>query len=371
MPIGLSQVYGKPAPQTVISDSMTTPATDPPSATADLRLVSVVIPTCNRREVLARCLVALAAQSYPRFEIVVVDDGSTDDTPAMLADFAAKHNQIELRTICNERHCGANASRNRGIREARGDIIAFLDSDCIAEPDWLEKLIAEFDSPRVAAVTGLVTDPPSHNIYELILRGIARVHGRGEAPRLVGGNMAVRKERLASLQFDEDTRWKSNRTETTVASPICDEESIFLTLRSQGWSQRVAPSAIVLHDHHYDRASFFRHAWAGGKAAAFLVYKYCLPPRLDLLPLFLTYASAPLIAIDSRLAIIPLAFLLATVVALLYNETIRKAKSLGAALLGFPHLLLYYHVRLAGYLLEAVRLRLGLRRAERTRLRKG
>ena len=333
-------------------------------------LVSIVIPTCNRREVLARCLAALAIQSYPRFEIIVVDDGSTDDTAAMLADFRAKHPKVAFRNFFNERHSGANVSRNRGIREACGDIVAFLDSDCIAEPDWLDRLIAEFVEARVAAVTGLVTDPPSHNIYELVLRGIARVHGRGEAPRLVGGNMAVRMERLASLHFDEDARWKSDRSSTTVASPICDEESIFLSLRAQGWSQRVAPGAVVLHDHHYDRSSFFRHAWAGGKAAAFLVYKYCLPPRLDLLPLFLTYATAPLIALDPRWGVVPLAFLLATIAALLYNETARKAKSLGEALVGFPLLLVYYHVRLAGYLFEAFRLRLGIRKAERIRLGK-
>lgn len=336
----------------------------------DAPLVSVVIPTCNRREVLARCLEALAVQTYPRFEIIVVDDGSTDDTLAMLADFVGRYNHVALRSFCNERHAGANVSRNRGIREARGDIVAFLDSDCIAEPDWLEKLIAEFADPRVAAATGLVIDPPSHNIYELILRGIARVHGRDEAPRLVGGNMAVRKERLTSLHFDEDARWKSDRTETIVASPVCDEESIFLTLRAQGWLQRVAPRAVVLHDHHYDRASFFRHAWAGGKAAAFLVYKYYLPPRLDLFPLFLTYVSAPLVAIDPRLMVVPLGFLLATVFALLYNETVRKAKSFGEALLGFPLLMVYYHVRLVGYLFEACRLRLGFRKAERIRLGK-
>ncbi|HKQ50075.1 MAG TPA: glycosyltransferase family 2 protein [Phycisphaerae bacterium] len=333
-------------------------------------LVSIVIPTCNRREVLARCLAALAVQSYPRFEIIVVDDGSTDDTPAMLADFAARHEHVDVRPFSNERHAGANVSRNRGIREARGDIVAFLDSDCIAEPDWLEKLIAEFADPRVAAVTGLVIDPPSHNIYELILRGIARVHGRGEAPRLVGGNMAVRRERLTSLRFDEDARWKSHRSSAAVASPVCDEESIFLSLRARGWSQRVAPQAVVLHDHHYDRVSFFRHAWAGGKAAAFMVYKYFLPPRLDLLPLLLTYVSIPLVAFDSRLWALPCVFVLATVAALLYNEIARKAKSPGEALMGFPLLLVYYHVRLAGYLFEACRLRLGIRKAERVRLGK-
>jgi glycosyltransferase involved in cell wall biosynthesis len=238
---------------------MTNPATDRPFA-------SVVIPTCNRNAVLTRCLEALAAQSYACFEVIVVDDASTDDTAAMMAEFASQHSNPVLRTLRNDHHAGANASRNRGIRESRGEIVAFLDSDCIAEPDWLEKLVNGFTAPNVAAVTGLVTDPPSRNIYERVLRGVARVHGKGDAPRLVGGNMAVRKERLALLPFDEDNRWKSNRSGAKVASPVCDEESIFLSLRAEGWAQRVAPEAVVVHEHPYDRRAFFKHAWAGGRA---------------------------------------------------------------------------------------------------------
>ncbi|GAF92689.1 unnamed protein product, partial [marine sediment metagenome] len=156
---------------------------------ADAPLVSVVVPTRNRREVLSRALEALARQTYEPFEIIVVDDGSTDDTPMLLARFAEQNPSLAFRWLRNEPQRGANPSRNRGVGEARGPFVAFVDDDCIAEPEWLERLLAGFLSDRVAAVTGRVDDPEPANIYELTFKGTHRVHGRGKATRLVAGNM--------------------------------------------------------------------------------------------------------------------------------------------------------------------------------------
>ena len=82
--------------------------------------------------------------------------------------------------------------------------MAFLDDDCIAAPDWLERIVAGFTSEKVAAVTGAVMDVDPANIYELTLKGNHRVHGDAHATRLVGGNMCVRRDRLTDDMFDED-----------------------------------------------------------------------------------------------------------------------------------------------------------------------
>lgn len=147
----------------------------------DPPLVSVVVPTCNRREVLQRCVEALARQTHPDYEVIVVDDCSTDDTPEFLRRFAADHPDLNIRCLRNEAHAGANPSRNRGIREAKGEFVAFEDSDCIAEADWLDRLVDGFTSDRVAAVVGLVKDLPPTNIYELTFKGTHRVAGAGAA----------------------------------------------------------------------------------------------------------------------------------------------------------------------------------------------
>jgi len=319
-------------------------------------LVSVVIPTCNRREALARCLGSIVAQTYRSFEIIVVDDCSSDDTPTFLAEFAADHADVVIRSYRNEANCGANASRNRGIRAAEGEYVAFLDSDCVAQPDWLERLVDGFDSERVAAVTGRVTMPRPANIFELTLKGTSRVHGAGAAPRLVAGNMCIRRSLLLQHPLDEDLKYG------------CDEEGIYLRLKAAGFQQMVAPEAIVRHEHYFDRRSFFRQAFRGGAAAAWLVYKYHLPTRLDLLPFIMAYFTLPLALFDTRLLVVPAGFFLLAMTAVIYNELCRKNKTLSETVRCLPMLIIYYHFRLTGYVSKAVQLRLTRHGLKRVRL---
>ena len=85
-----------------------------PRPPPDDPVVTVVVPTCNRRELIGRCLEALRRQGYGPFEIVIVDDGSTDDTPALLEQFAAEHPEPVLRWLVNERNLGANVTGSSG-----------------------------------------------------------------------------------------------------------------------------------------------------------------------------------------------------------------------------------------------------------------
>ena len=96
--------------------------------------VSVIIPAYNRKLLVRRAIKSVLAQSFIDFEIIVVDDGSTDGTSLMA--FSPKVRYIR------QNHLGAPAARNRGIREARGEYIAFLDSDDYFLPGKLEKQVA-------------------------------------------------------------------------------------------------------------------------------------------------------------------------------------------------------------------------------------
>ncbi len=328
--------------------------------------VSVIVPNRNRREILSRCLEALARQTHPSFEVIVVDDCSTDDSPQFLADFAENHPGLDFRWLRNDVHLGANPSRNRGIHTSRGAFVAFLDNDCIAEPEWLERLLAGFVSPRVAAVTGRVDDPPPKNIFELTFKGSHRVHGRTHATRLVAGNMCVRRELLLKHTLDED---RAAPSADQNVSGRGDEEGLFLMLRAAGHEQHVVPDAIVYHEHHYTGRTFFRQAYRGGRSAARLGYKYGLRPRIELTPLLLAYiALVPGIWHPFGWAISALSagFFLA---AILYNEFLRKRKTVGEVLITFPVLLAYYHARLAGYVVQGIGLWCGRDRPQRVRLR--
>ena len=330
--------------------------------------VSVVVPSCNRCDMLRRCLDALAVQTHRAYEVVVIDDGSSDGTGAMVAGVASAHPQMQLVYLRNDRNLGANPSRNRGIAAARGEFVAFLDSDCIAEPEWLEKLMAGFSDEQVAAVTGLVNDKPPRNIYELAFKGSHRLHRRGPAHRLVAGNMCVRRSILSSAALDEDRARHEPGVPDLQVSGRGDEEGLFLMINAAGLTMMAVPDAVVLHDHDYTQRSFFKQALRGGGAAARLVYKYHLPPRLDLLPLILAYLTLPLIIWSPWMALAPLAFLGAACAAIAGNELLRKGKSVAETLRIFPVQLAYYHVRLFGYLRETLRLSLTRNEIVRVRL---
>jgi glycosyltransferase involved in cell wall biosynthesis len=96
--------------------------------------VSVIIPTYNRRETLERALQSVYAQVYSDYEIILVDDASTDGTAAWLP---AAHPKVKL--IVLPQNQGAAAARNVGIQSAQGEVIAFLDSDDEWHPDYLEQ----------------------------------------------------------------------------------------------------------------------------------------------------------------------------------------------------------------------------------------
>ena len=112
--------------------------------------VSVVVPTYNQPALLAETLQTVWAQTFTDFEVVIIDDGSTDDTPARLAKIAA--GEPRLRVI-RQPNGGIGAARNRGIAESRGEFVALLDHDDLWMPDKLAEQVAFFRRrPEVVTV---------------------------------------------------------------------------------------------------------------------------------------------------------------------------------------------------------------------------
>ncbi len=102
---------------------------------SDLPATSVVIPTFNRSALVTRAINSVLSQTYPPSEIIVVDDGSTDDTPAVIQRFGER-----VRYLRQERG-GASKARNYGVAEAASDWIAFLDSDDVWVEDYLCRML--------------------------------------------------------------------------------------------------------------------------------------------------------------------------------------------------------------------------------------
>lgn len=113
-------------------------------------LVSVVMPTWNRAGLVGTAIASVVAQTYPRWELLVVDDGSTDDTRAVVTGWTARDGRVRL---LEQRHAGHAVARNRALAASRGDIVAYLDSDNVWEPGYL------------AAVVGGLADPGLSSVY--------------------------------------------------------------------------------------------------------------------------------------------------------------------------------------------------------------
>ncbi len=108
-------------------------------------LVSVIIPTYQHADALPECLNSVLAQTYPNIEVIVVDDGSTDNTQEVLSKFK---DQILIITQENK---GPNPARNRGWKEAKGEYLIFCDADVIMKPQMLEKLLDALQKGQTAS----------------------------------------------------------------------------------------------------------------------------------------------------------------------------------------------------------------------------
>ncbi|HTW42733.1 MAG TPA: glycosyltransferase family 2 protein [Solirubrobacteraceae bacterium] len=123
-------------------------------AAAASPLASVIVVCWNSADVLGRCLDQLLAQDYANYELVVVDDGSQDDTLAIARRAAARGAVHVVRSPLN---CGCPHARNLGLERARGEIVAFVDADGFAAVDWLSNVVAAFDAgPDVGGVASTV-----------------------------------------------------------------------------------------------------------------------------------------------------------------------------------------------------------------------
>lgn len=154
--------------------------------------VSIVIPVYNEEQQLAACLDSIARQTVKPFEVIVVDNNSTDNTVAIARSYSFVR-------LLHETQQGVVHARNRGFYAARGDIIGRLDTDTRLSANWVERIIHIFSDPAIDAVSGSIGfhDVPFSaffsNIDGFFRRYLARNLARHDQLFLYGSNMAMRK----------------------------------------------------------------------------------------------------------------------------------------------------------------------------------
>ncbi len=162
--------------------------------------VSVVIPTLNEEKNILNCLRSIEKQSVKPYEIIVSDGSSEDRTLELVKKFS-KSCKIPIRIVVSKRR-SPSIQRQKGAEVARGDIVAFIDADSIANEHWIKKIVEEFKDKRVVGVYGEVIVPRPYRTLSMIFNIYMKISSH-ISPSPSGMNIAVRNEILKRENFDE------------------------------------------------------------------------------------------------------------------------------------------------------------------------
>ena len=222
--------------------------------------ISVVVCSCNGIRTIGETLAALENLDYPDYEIIVVDDGSTDQTSVIAGRY-------DVRLIRTENN-GLSAARNLGMNAATGEIVAYIDDDAYPDPHWLTYLASAFMRTEHAGIGGPNIAPPGDGVIADCVAnapgGPVHVLLSDEvAEHIPGCNMAFRRERLMAIGgFDPRFR---------VAG---DDVDICWRLQERGWTLGFAPTAVVWHHRRNSIKAYFKQQRGYAKAEALLADKW-------------------------------------------------------------------------------------------------
>lgn len=221
--------------------------------------LSVIVPTCDRATALRRCLSGLARQtlSETEMEVIVVDDsGNPEDAEILPTQTAIP----ELQLLRHRQNSGAAAARNTGAREARAPFLAFIDDDCVPEPEWAAELTLLLSESNGAALVGTVriAEPQAtaDRVTQLLSEPLVAVDGT--LIRAQSANLTIPAEGFAAVGgFDESYRGAGYED-----YDFCER------WRASGRRLVGAPRAIVLHQRHSTLGRFWRQHYHYGCGAA-------------------------------------------------------------------------------------------------------
>ena len=222
--------------------------------------VSVVVCSYNGGRTLPQCLTSLLKLDYPDYEIILVDDGSTDDTSQIASRFPS------VRVIRQENK-GLSVARNVGLHAATGDVIAYTDSDCFADPQWLIHLVYQLQRSGAAAVGGPNLTPEDGWLASCVAAAPGQpthvLESDQEAEHIPGCNMAFRREALLSINGFDPTYRKAG-----------DDVDICWRLQAAGQWITFAPGAFVWHHRRQGPRAYLRQQAGYGEAEALLQFKH-------------------------------------------------------------------------------------------------
>lgn len=240
--------------------------------------VSVIVCSYNGGKTLKDCLESLDLVTYPAFEIVLVDDGSKDDTQQLVAAYETARKERAAKTGIKppdfmnivQPNMGLSYARNAGAAAARGDVFAYTDSDCMADPDWLYYLMGTLLSGDYAGVGGPNISPPA---VDWIQAAVSAAPGGPShvllsdvvAEHIPGCNMAFHRAAFESVGgFDIEYRKAG------------DDVDFCWRLQTNGGVIAFSPSALVWHYRRFTLQAFRKQQEGYGEAESMLRFKHLI-----------------------------------------------------------------------------------------------
>jgi glycosyltransferase involved in cell wall biosynthesis len=220
--------------------------------------ISVVIPVYNGENTLEKCLDSIIDQNYSNFEIIVINNNSTDKTPEIINRYGDKiHSFVETKK-------GRAKARNLGVKKANGDLIAMIDSDCIAPNDWLESIsepIIENDEKIIMGGEESVYKNYYSNNIQKANEKIIEINREGNyIKHLDTKNIIFKKEIFENNEFDS----KINN---------CEDFDFFIQIKDK-YKILYLPDVKVKHHHRIDRKQWVKTQISRGFETTKIYKKY-------------------------------------------------------------------------------------------------
>ena len=264
--------------------------------------ISVVVPARNAERSIEECLVSLVNQDYPKdkLEIIIVDNNSRDRTQEIICRFPV--------TLMEQKDKNSSyATRNAGLAHARGEIIAFTDSDCVAITGWLKNLVSGVENKQFGCFAGEVTPYRRESLIDDFLYDIKHMSHKKlldykPLPRAMTANLAFRRAVFEKIGlFDGET----------ISGG--DSEMLIRMITKMKLKVRYAPEAIVFHKHRTQPWPFFtqfvRYGWGEAKivrdyadiyhTSLGIGIRYDLSEFLSAFKAFARYTISPRKGVDS------------------------------------------------------------------------
>lgn len=216
--------------------------------------VSLYVPCYNAEKHVGRCLDSILKQTYPVDEILIIDDGSTDDTVEIAKNYPVK-------ILSHRTNRGLGAARNTAVKKAKNEFVAAIDSDITLSPTWLEKLMRHFNDKEVAGAGGKLIEKFTESLADRY-RATYMTHCSHYTEKtvnpyyaLVGSNCVYRKKVI------EEVGYYNEKFRTSF-----EDVDMYHRVRAKGYKLVYDPEAVAFHWCRDSVSSLLNRAWRYGFA---------------------------------------------------------------------------------------------------------